>query len=333
MMSFLSSCLIVCLFTLASASLVQAQESPVKYAIVIHGGAGAIPSSKAIHSNREKALKAALNTGEKMLQSGSSSLDTVEAVVRMLEDSPYFNAGKGAVFNAAEQHELDATIMDGRDRSAGAVGGITTVRNPISLARRVMTDTPHVLLATAGAEEFANKYADDPMIERVSNSYFSTEHRRLSLEKAKKRLKQNQKQSDSDRMGTVGCVAFDKQGNLAAATSTGGLNNKQFGRLGDSPIPGAGTFADNETCAVSCTGVGEDFIRNAVAYDMSARMKYQGKSIDNAAASILSSERHRVRGGIIAISHNGAIVMRFNTKGMARAAADSNGRHEVHVAK
>src|SRR5690606_26487929 len=204
-----------------------------------------------------------------------------------LEDSESFNAGKGAVFNAAGGHELDATIMDGRDRSTGAVGGVTTVKNPISLARRVMTDTRHVLLVSAGADRFADEYADDPQIERVPNAYFSTEHRRQELERA-----QQKERLDADEsMGTVGCVALDRQGNLAAATSTGGLTNKKFGRLGDSPIAGAGTYADNATCGVSCTGVGEDFIRNAVAYDVSARMAYRGDSLEQAVKDILGNEQ------------------------------------------
>lgn len=310
-------------------SVVLADEPSNKFAIVIHGGAGKAPSTEEWRTGREEVLEEALSTGEKMLKSGKSSLDTVEAVVRILEDSPYFNAGKGAVFNAAATHELDATIMDGRDRSTGAVGGVTTVKNPISLARRVMTDTKHVLLATAGADKFADDYDSDPMIQRVPNSYFSTDHRRRKLQKTQR----EQRQSDSDSMGTVGCVALDRDGNLAAATSTGGLNNKKFGRLGDSPIAGAGTYADNATCAVSCTGIGEDFIRNAAAYDMSARMAYRGDSAEKAAVDILAGERHRVRGGIIAVSHDGQIVMQFNTEGMARAAADSSGRHEVYVAE
>ena len=312
-----------------SAFMLAAEAAPPKYALVIHGGAGKAPSSEEWRTNRAKALEKALTTGETMLNSGNSSLDTVEAVVRILEDSPYFNAGKGAVFNAAGSHELDATIMDGRDRSAGAVGGVTTVKNPISLARRVMTDTKHVLLATAGADRFADECENAPMIDRVPNSYFSTEYRRRRLEK----VQREKNQSEADSMGTVGCVALDHDGNLAAATSTGGLNNKKFGRLGDSPVAGAGTFADNATCAVSCTGIGEDFMRNAVAYDMSARMAYRGDSTEKAAVDILASKTHRVRGGIIAVSHDGQIVMQFNTEGMARAAADSSGRHEVYVAE
>ena len=295
------------------------------FAIVIHGDAGKASSSKQWRESKAAALERALRKGKAMLESGASSLDTVEMVVRILEDDPFCNAGKGAVCTSKGAHELDATIMDGRDRSAG---GVTTVKNPISLARRVMTHTKHVLLVTSGAEEFANEFESDPMIERVPNTYFATKYR---LDQFERTSKQSEAKEGSN--GTVGCVALDKKGNLAAATSTGGLTNKKYGRLGDSPIAGAGTYADNETCAVSCTGIGEDFIRNAVAYDMSARMNYLGVSVDQAAKDILSSQTKRVRGGIIAISHDGQIVMRFNTDAMARGAADSNGRFEVQVAE
>lgn len=305
----------------------SAQEASSKYAIVIHGGAGGLPTEQERIDNRIAVLDEALQTGEEMLKAGQSSLETVEAVVRILEDSEYFNAGKGAVFNAAGTHELDATIMSGIDRSIGAVGGVTTVKNPISLARRVMTDTRHVLLATSGADQFANEYRNDPAILRVDNSYFSTDHQRENLKKEQAK----QRQADEDAMGTVGCVALDRHGNLAAATSTGGLTNKKFGRLGDSPIAGAGTYADNATCGVSCTGIGEDFIRHAVAYDVSARMAYKGDTLQKAVSDILTNQERRVRGGMIAISHAGDIVMEFNTTGMSRAAADSTGRHEVHV--
>lgn len=321
--------IIVMIALLSLIGNIQATEPPPKYAIVIHGGAGKAPSSEEWKREREKVLSLALTVGVKMLKSGTSSLDTVEAVVRILEDSPYFNAGKGAVFNAAGAHELDSTIMDGRDRSTGAVGGVSTVKNPVSLARRVMTDTRHVLLVTSGAEKFADGYADDSKIERVPNSYFSTEYQKQGLE----RVRKQQRQADADSMGTVGCVALDVQGNLAAATSTGGLTNKKYGRIGDSPIAGAGTFADNQTCGVSCTGIGEDFIRNAVAFDVSARMAYRDDTLGKAVGDILSGQKQTVRGGIIGISHTGEIVMKFNTEGMARAAADSSGRHEVHVAE
>lgn len=311
----------------SSTALAQSEEAT--FAIAIHGGAGKAPTSETWRQQRTEVLERALTNGETMLREGRSSLDTVEAVVRILEDSEYFNAGKGAVFNAAGTHELDATIMDGRDRTAGAVGGVTTVKNPVSLARRVMNDTRHVLLATAGADRFADEFADDSQIERVDNEYFSTDYRRRQLERTQQA---EQQPSESESMGTVGCVALDIHGNLAAATSTGGLTNKRFGRLGDSPIPGAGTYADNATCAVSCTGIGEDFIRHAVAYDVSARMEYRGDSLEAAVNEILTSQDHIVRGGIIAVSHNGQIVMQFNTPGMARAAADSRGRREVHLA-
>lgn len=317
------------LFAILMSVTVHADEPPQKYAIVIHGGAGKSPSSEEWKRGRENVLNVALETGVKLLRSEKSSLDTVEAVVRILEDSTYFNAGKGAVFNAAVAHELDSTMMDGRDRSTGAVGGVSTVKNPVSLARRVMTDTRHVLLVTSGAEAFADGYADDSMIERVPNSYFSTDHQKQGLE----RVQKQQCQAEADSMGTVGCVALDVHGNLAAATSTGGLTNKKYGRIGDSPIAGAGTFADNKTCGVSCTGIGEDFIRNAVAYDVSARMAYRNDSLDTAVRDILNGKEQTVRGGIIAISHTGEIVMRFNTEGMARAAADSTGRREVHVSE
>jgi beta-aspartyl-peptidase (threonine type) len=304
------------------------KQSPAKsYAIVIHGGAGRAPSSQEAIRNRQEVLEKALSTGERMLKQGEPALDVVETVIRVLEDSPWFNAGKGSVFNAAGGHELDASIMDGRDRSAGAVGGVSTVKNPISLARRVMTDTRHVLLVTDGAEQFADLYQDAPAIERVKNDYFSTDHRRKQLE----RVQEQERQSEKDSIGTVGCVALDRDGNLAAGTSTGGLTNKRFSRIGDSPIIGAGTYADNESCGVSCTGIGEDYIRHAVAYDVAARIRYRGESVTDATKAILADPQRIVRGGIIAISRDGEIAMAFNTEGMSRAAADSSGRHEVIV--
>lgn len=318
--------LLVVVFTGSPISADERLKSE-KYAIVIHGGAGRISNNKEWRESSKKVLEKALSTGVTMLKSGKTSLDTVEAVVRIPEDSPYFNAGKGAVCNAKGNHELDATIMDGRDRSVGAVDVVSTVKNPISLARRVMTDTRHVLLVTQGVEEFADRYKNDPAIERVPNSYFSTGYRRRSFQEIRK--KQNMEETDA--METVGCVALDRHGNLAAATSTGGLTNKKFGRLGDSLIAGAGTFADNKTCGVSCTGIGEDFIRYAVAFDVSARMAYRGDSLKKAIGDILTGKTHRVRGGIIAIDSEGKIVMHFNTPGMSRATGDSDGRHEVHI--
>jgi L-asparaginase / beta-aspartyl-peptidase len=295
-----------------------------EYALVIHGGAGRLPPSPELRENRKKVLDEALTTGTAMLSEGKSSLETVEAVVRILEDSPDFNAGKGAVFNSAGTHELDASIMDGRTHACGGVGGVRTVKNPISLARLVMTETPHVLLVSDGAEAFADAFSPEQGIERVSNDFFSTE-RQI------RRLRRDREQDRSN--GTVGCVAFDKQGNLAAATSTGGLADKKFGRVGDSPIIAAGTYADNATCGVSATGVGEDFIRYAVCYDVSARMRYKEESLEEAMRAVLHHPERTVRGGLIGIDSQGRISMQFNTPGMSRAAADSTGLRIVRVAE
>ena len=306
-----------------------ALDDDLTYAIVIHGGAGARPAmltdqERAIY---EKSLSAALRHGRDMLADGANALDVVERVVRILEDDPLFNAGKGAVYNAQGKHELDASIMDGRDRSCGAVAGVRTIRNPISLARKVMTETPHVLLATDGAERFA----DEMQVERVEPGYFDTDHQYERWQRVLAAANQLQAESaEQDRkMGTVGCVVLDKYGNLAAGTSTGGLTNKRYGRVGDSPIVGAGTYADNNTCAVSCTGVGEHFIRNAIAFDVSARIAYKGDSLGEAVHAIIHHKLQPDMGGIIAVSKTGEIAMDFNTPGMFRGAADSHGRFEV----
>jgi beta-aspartyl-peptidase (threonine type) len=312
----------------------------IQYALVIHGGAGRIVPSTQWRSQREEVLRSALDSGQQMLAQGGTSLDVVENVVRMLEDAPCFNAGRGASLTAYEDHELDASIMDGRNRACGAVGGVRTVRNPISLARLVMSHSRHVMLVADGAERFADEVGAQHGIQRVPNSYFTTEDQRERL------LAARAKHSDSDipteskgakqppprKFGTVGCTALDIHGNLAAGTSTGGMVNKEFGRIGDSPIIGAGTYADNATCAVSCTGWGEDFIRHAAAYDVVARMQYLGQSLHDAVQATLEGSRPPLEGGIIAVSRQGEITMPFNTEGMSRAAADSQGRYEVHVA-
>lgn len=301
---------------LCLCALAPGWADPPDWALVIHGGAGADPAHLSAEELQgyQQTLTDALRAGSRILEQGGTSLECVETVVALLEDSPYFNAGKGAVFNAAGQHELDAAVMDGRDRRCGAVAGVKTVKNPIKLAHRVMTDTPHILLSGAGAEEFATECG----VERVENSYFSTDKRRLQLQEKKK--------------GTVGCVARDRQGNLAAATSTGGLTNKRWGRIGDSPLIGAGTYADNASCAVSCTGTGEEFIRRAVAHDVSARMLYQQVSLAEAAAAAIASLPDDC-GGLIAVDRQGHTVMPFNTAGMARARADSSGLFEIGVGK
>ncbi len=321
-------CCLGLLFVATGDSALRAQEAAKReFAIVIHGGAGRAPSSGKGRQAKEAALESALTKGRDMLAAGATSIDTVEAVLRILEDAPSVNAGRGAVMNTAGGHELDATIMDGQSRACGSVGGLTTVRNPISLARKVMEKTPHVLLVTDGAEKFADQFTVEDGIERVPNSYFTTDARRAEW----KRLLE--KSADPPQpMGTTGCACLDKFGNLAAGTTTGGTANKLHGRLGDSPITGAGTYADNRTCAVSCTGVGEDFIRYAVAYDINARMRYAGQSLAEASHAVLNTPGQLVRGGLVSLDAQGNIAMEFNTGAMSRAAADSTGWWEIHVA-
>ncbi len=299
------------------------------WAIAIHGGAGVISKDlpDSVRLDYEASLTAALDAGKTMLADGKPSLDVVEAVVRILEDDPRFNAGRGAVYTADGVHELDAAIMDGRDLSCGAVAGVTTVRNPISLARKVMEDTPHVFMIGAGAE----KFADQSGVERVPNSFFDTEHRREALENAKRREMEKVTASLESRYGTVGAVALDKAGNLAAATSTGGMTNKRFGRVGDVPVIGAGTYANNATAAISATGTGEEFIRHAVAHQISAQMEFGGKTLTQAAEFVIFHKLKPGDGGIISVSKTGEIAMIFNSEGMFRGAADSNGRFEVAI--
>ncbi|MEX2173202.1 MAG: isoaspartyl peptidase/L-asparaginase [Pirellulaceae bacterium] len=258
-----------------------------------------------------------------------------------MEDEELFNAGKGAVFNSAGGHELDASIMDGRTLGCGAVAAVTTVRHPISLARLVMEKTRHVLLAGDGAE----KFADEMQVERVENRWFDTDKQRAAWEKARAAQAESGATNGrgyadtgatngrgyADHYGTVGCVCLDSHGNLAAGTSTGGLTNKKYGRVGDSPIVGAGTYADNATCAVSCTGTGEQFIRHAVAYDISARLAYLKQPLNEAVSDVLRKRLNPGDGGIIAVGADGTIVMDYSTGGMARAAADASGRREVAI--
>ena len=305
----------------------------IDFAIAIHGGAGIEPSKLSDEEQKRyrDSLAARLEVGRKILAGGGTSLDAVEATVRVLEDDPLYNAGRGAVFNRAGQHELDASIMDGKSGLGGGVAGITTVKNPISLARLVMTETRHVLLIGEGAERFADEMRDRPQIERVANSYFSTEARRKQWLEAVE--KEKKKRAAANQKGTVGCVALDKHGNLAAGTSTGGLTNKKWGRAGDSPILGAGTYANNATCAVSCTGTGEYFIRSSVAFHVSALMAYKGLPLDEAVQYIVDKVLPADTGGLIAVDRDGQISMRFNTEGMARAAADSSGKVELKLAK
>lgn len=311
---------------------VDSTAKSLKYAIVIHGGAGSSPDqfSDAKNDARRDSLKSALNKGVAVLKNGGTSLKAVEVVIREMENDPIFNAGKGAVFNAQGKFELDASIMDGRDRSCGAVAGVTTVKNPISLARLVMTDTKHVLLSSKGADQFAIEMK----VERVDNSYFQTEASKARWERQQKRKKSKVNVPNislqPSYLGTVGCVALDATGNIAAGTSTGGLSNKKFGRVGDSPVIGAGTYADNGSCGVSCTGIGEQFIRNAVAYDVSARMRYKKIGIEQATREVIHDVLKKDQGGLIALDAKGKISIEYNTKGMSSAAADSNGKFEIN---
>ncbi len=309
----------------------------IEFAIALHGGAGIEPERLSEETTKEyhKSLAKALEVGRKILADGGTALDAVEETIRALEDDPLCNAGLGAVFNAEGKHELDASIMDGKTGGAGAVGSVTTVKNPISLARLVMTETPHVLLVGAGAEKFADEMKGNPRIQRVPNSYFDTELLRKEWLEAVQQEKQKQSpaaKKDSYK-GTVGCVALDKQGNLAAGTSTGGLTNKKWGRLGDSPIIGAGTYANNDSCAVSCTGTGEYFIKHSVAFHVSALIVYKRLSLDEAVREIVGHILPPDSGGLIAVDREGRITMQMNTPGMSRAMTDSTGRVMIKLGK
>lgn len=307
----------------------QAQSSKPSYVLAIHGGAGAL-SKELLGAEKENAyrhkLDEVLHVGDSMLKSGAASLDAVEACIRMMEDCPLFNAGKGAVFNSEGKNEMDASIMDGKTHKAGAVAGVTTIKNPITAARRVMTHTEHVLLIGKGAENFAREQG----LEIVDPSYFYTKERWNDYMQMKKRSDSLAKDS---KHGTVGCVALDQYGDLSAGTSTGGMTFKKYGRVGDSPIIGAGTYADNSTCAVSCTGHGEYFIRNVVAYDISALMAYKGWSLEKAADNMVNHKlkEQKASGGLIAIDKDGNIAMPFNSTGMFRGYVKSSGEKKVAI--
>jgi L-asparaginase / beta-aspartyl-peptidase len=303
-----------------------------RFAIALHGGAGKSPTDQT--QAVEASLAKALDIGVGVLDKGGTSLDAVEQVIRFLEDDPLFNAGRGAVFNSAGGHELDASIMDGRNKACGAVAAVRTARHPISLARLVMTKTKHVLLTSDGAEKFADELG--AQVERVENSWFDTDRQRRAWERARQPMPKAAIHLPADvepHYGTVGCVALDTAGNLAAGTSTGGITNKKYGRVGDSPIVGAGTYADNATCAISCTGTGEQFIRHAVAHDISVRLAYLKQSLGEAVSHVLRNVLQPDDGGLIALGADGTIVMDYTTAGMARAATDSSGRREVKIGR
>jgi len=300
-----------------------------RYVLVIHGGAGTIRKAD-MTPEREQAyretLEEALRTGHKLLQAGSSSLDAVEATIHVLEDSPLFNAGKGAVFTHEGRNELDASIMDGQSGKAGAVAGVRTIRNPISAARAVMEKTEHVMLSGAGADQFAAESG----LEIVDPSYFYTPERWQSLQEVLKQdsLKTN---GNDSKFGTVGCVALDQQGHLAAGTSTGGMTNKRYGRIGDSPIIGAGTYANKEV-GVSCTGWGEFYIRHVVAHDVAALMGYKGLGVTEATEAVIAKVGEAGGdGGIIALDRNGQMSMSFNTEGMYRGPITESGEIVIGI--
>jgi beta-aspartyl-peptidase (threonine type) len=300
--------------------------------LVIHGGAGTILKKDMTPDSEQQytsTLAAALEAGYRILNDGGSSLDAVETTIRVMEDSPLFNAGKGAVFTNQGKNELDASIMDGATLQAGAVAAVTTIKNPIAAARKVMTNSKHVLLTGRGAELFAAEQG----LEIVDPEYFFEKRRWDALLKARDKTQSSLAPSTDEpaKFGTVGAVALDRAGNLAAGTSTGGLTNKLYGRVGDSPIIGAGTYANNQTCAVSGTGEGEYFMRLLVAYDISAQMEYKGMSLRDAVTNDIKEKLTKLggEGGVIALDRNGDIAMTFNTPGMYRGYVKSDGATHV----
>jgi len=316
---------------------IQAQTQRDTFAIVVHGGAGTILKEN-ISDSMELAYKTVLENsvqkGYSILKNGGSSLDAVEASIKILEDSPLFNAGKGSVFTNDGRNELDAAIMEGKTQNAGAVAGVTTVKNPIGLARAVMEQSEHVMLARKGAEEFA-KQVD---VSLVDPEYFYTDSRMESLKRTQHKdsasnISFYDPLTQDDKFGTVGCVALDKSGTIAAGTSTGGMNNKRWGRIGDSPIIGAGTYANNKTCGISATGWGEFFIRGVIAYDISAMMQYANFSLEEAAKKVIQKKLPEMGGdgGVIGIDHFGNIVTTFNTPGMFRASIDKAGTMSIKL--
>ncbi len=304
-----------------------------KIAIAIHGGAGTILRSTMtpdLQTQYEEGLRAALDAGYSILEAGGSSLDAVAAAVASLEDFPLFNAGKGSVFNNAGNHEMDACIMNGKNLEAGAVCGISNVKNPVFVARVVMEHSGHVLLSGKGAEDYARSMG----MAFEQDDYFYTEQRYKQWQDAVAEDRVQLDHSDK-KFGTVGAVALDVEGNLAAATSTGGMTNKKYGRIGDSPIPGAGTYANNDTCAISCTGHGELFIRAVVAHDISCLMSYKNLSLTDACDIVVHDKLVKIagEGGLVAIDKKGNIYMPFNSEGMYRACRSNSGKYEVSIYK
>lgn len=327
----LSACSGVAEKSIEQMSTIKPNKIP---ALVIHAGAGTIQKDRLSDEMEKKIrqkLAEALEAGYEILHQGGSSLAAVEKTICILEDAPFFNAGKGAVFTHNATHELDASVMDGKRRIAGAIGGVKRVKNPIKAAIAVMENTEHVMLIGEGADEFAQAHK----LEMVENDYFSTPDKKAALEKALKRGKVDISSETEEKFGTVGAVAIDKNGNIAAGTSTGGMTNKKFGRVGDSPIIGAGTYAENGATGISSTGYGEFFIREVVAFDINAIYKYQNKSITAAAKEVIHDKLLPLggAGGVIGLDHNGEVVMDFNTAGMYRGYIQERGAAKVAIFK
>ena len=334
MIRYLSTLSLIFLLNgVCSMQAIADNDSPI--ALAIHGGSGTIRKNDFTEQREQEirqTLTHAVTSGYEILQNGGSSMDAVTHAVSLLEDSPHFNAGRGAVFNAEGKNELDASIMDGSDLNAGAVAGVRNVRNPILLARKVLTDSPHVMLMGEGAAFFAKEHD----IEFEQDSYFFTEYRWQQLKKiqASDNPEALMLSEATDYWhSTVGAVALDRSGNLAAATSTGGMTNKRWGRVGDSPIIGAGTYADNRSCAVSATGHGEYFIRATAARDVCARVQYQGVSLADATDAVVNDQLKGMgaAGGVIAVDPQGHISLTFNTPGMYRASIDQEGNVYVGI--
>ena len=324
--AFVLVCIVMTACRHKSASSNDPKPEPLPsrqaWAIVVHGGAGALREEvlgDELDAQYRESLNGALHAGTKILEDGGTALDAVETVIRMMEDNPLFNAGKGAAFTHDGRNELDASIMDGSTLGAGAVAAVTDIKNPISAARAVMTHSPHVMLSGAGASVFAREQG----LEMVPPSYFHTDRKWNDLQEILKK----------EKLGTVGCVALDRKGNLAAGTSTGGMANKRYNRIGDSPVIGAGTYASNATCAISCTGHGEFFIRYAVAHDISALMEYKGLSLRESAELVVMDKLVKAGGdgGVIGVDNLGNITMTFNTEGMFRAFATHDGNQGIFI--
>ena len=326
---------LMCTLTLSASALAN-DHRPV--AIAIHGGAGTILKEN-MTADQEQAylekLEEAVTHGYTLLKGGASGEQAVVETIQILESSPLFNAGIGAVYTYEGKHELDASLMHGGTKNAGAVAGVKTIRSPIAAAKLVMEQSPHVMLSGSGAEQYASEHG----LEQVDNAVFDTEFRRKALDKVKSRMEKaglnEGGQQGSERFGTVGAVVLDQDGNIVAGTSTGGMTAKRYGRIGDSPIIGAGTYADNDSCAVSATGHGEYFIRYHVAADICARMKYLGEPLEKAADTVINTVLKNAGGdgGVIAIDAKGNIATPFNSPGMYRAKIDTNGELAVGIYK